>query len=128
MNQDIGFNVYLPPTYNSNCSTRFPVAYFFHGTPGDEKQRFRQLLRRWFKARSMRQRSSRMIYVFPKTGWHAIDTVQGAPAYGAYMAESTDSQKANPLHQTQITVRWAPLRAARSKASPWVVRTAIVWA
>ena len=30
-----------------------------------------------------------MIYVFPATGWKGMNAVQGAPAYGAYMAEAT---------------------------------------
>jgi enterochelin esterase-like enzyme len=32
------FNIYLPPSYNSSPTTRYPVIYFLHGGGGDENQ------------------------------------------------------------------------------------------
>jgi len=37
-NKQWGFNIYLPPSYNSSPTTRFPVIYFLHGGGGDENQ------------------------------------------------------------------------------------------
>lgn len=88
MNQTVGFNIYLPPTYSSGCSTRFPVVYFFHGNPGtenDEPPIVAPLVQSKIVATTVKP----MIYVFPKNGDHAMDAIPGAPAYGAYMGEST---------------------------------------
>lgn len=32
------FNIYLPPSYNTSPTTRYPVIYFLHGGGGDENQ------------------------------------------------------------------------------------------
>lgn len=88
MNQDIGFNIYLPPQYVSQPSTHFPVVYFFHGNPGNENGAppiVAPLVESKINAATVKP----MIFVFPKTGAHEMDSIPGAPAYGAYMAEST---------------------------------------
>ena len=36
MNCDVGFCIYLPPTYETEQSQRFPVIYYLHGGNGDE--------------------------------------------------------------------------------------------
>jgi uncharacterized protein (TIGR02145 family) len=37
-NKQQGFNIYLPPSYNTAPTTRYPVIYFLHGGGGDENQ------------------------------------------------------------------------------------------
>ena len=88
MNQDIGFNVYLPPQYATQPTTHFPVVYFFHGSPGDENGGppiIAPLVQNKINASTVKP----MIFVFPKVGAHEMDSIPGAPAYGSYMAEST---------------------------------------
>jgi len=36
MNRDVGFNVYLPPDYETSAGTRYPVIYWLHGSGGNE--------------------------------------------------------------------------------------------
>lgn len=36
MGRDVGYNVWLPPQYNTENSKRFPVVYFLHGAGGNE--------------------------------------------------------------------------------------------
>ena len=36
VNQDIGFCIYLPPSYNDETTQRFPVIYNLHGNGGTE--------------------------------------------------------------------------------------------
>jgi endo-1,4-beta-xylanase len=36
MSRDIGYNIYLPPAYDSEPQTHFPVVYFLHGSGGNE--------------------------------------------------------------------------------------------
>jgi uncharacterized protein (TIGR02145 family) len=35
-NKQQGFNIYLPPSYNTSPTTRYPVIYYLHGAGGDE--------------------------------------------------------------------------------------------
>jgi endo-1,4-beta-xylanase len=35
-NKQWGFNIYLPPSYNTSTTTRYPVIYSLHGAGGDE--------------------------------------------------------------------------------------------
>ncbi|MBN2484743.1 MAG: T9SS type A sorting domain-containing protein [Bacteroidales bacterium] len=34
LNQDMSYNVYLPPSYNQNSTAKYPVLYLFHGKGG----------------------------------------------------------------------------------------------
>jgi enterochelin esterase-like enzyme len=36
MDRDVGYNIYLPPAYDKEPQTRFPVVYFLHGAGGNE--------------------------------------------------------------------------------------------
>ncbi|MBI1354197.1 MAG: hypothetical protein GC160_07610 [Acidobacteria bacterium] len=36
MDRDIGYNIYLPPSYADNPSLRYPVVYYCHGATGSE--------------------------------------------------------------------------------------------
>ena len=39
MRQDVGYAIYLPPSYEENVSQRFPVVYYLHGgRPGSESR------------------------------------------------------------------------------------------
>lgn len=38
MKRDVGFNIYLPPTYATDVNKRFPVIYWLHGAGGHESQ------------------------------------------------------------------------------------------
>lgn len=38
MKQDVGFNIYLPPDYDSSGDRRYPVLYWLHGAGGHESQ------------------------------------------------------------------------------------------
>jgi enterochelin esterase-like enzyme len=88
MDQDIGFNIYLLPQNTSQPTTHFPAVYFFSGDPGDENSEagaVAPLVQSKVNAATVKS----MIFVFPKTGTHEMDSIEGAPAYSAYMGEST---------------------------------------
>lgn len=36
MNRDVGYNIYLPPSYEEDTQTRYPVVYYCHGATGSE--------------------------------------------------------------------------------------------
>lgn len=36
MDREIGYNIYLPPSYASEANARYPVVYYFHGASGSE--------------------------------------------------------------------------------------------
>ena len=36
MDRDVGYNIYLPPSYSKQRAMRFPVVYFLHGAGGSE--------------------------------------------------------------------------------------------
>ena len=38
MRKDVGFNIYLPPDYESPGTRRYPVLYWLHGAGGHESQ------------------------------------------------------------------------------------------
>jgi enterochelin esterase-like enzyme len=86
MNQDIGFNIYLPPGYST--STHYPVVYSFDGDPTSENVN-PPIVQPYVQSKIVAATVKPMIYVFPATGWKGMNAVQGAPAYGAYMAEAT---------------------------------------
>lgn len=44
MNKDVGFNVYLPPGYETDTNKRYPVLYWLHGAGGHESQGLAQAL------------------------------------------------------------------------------------
>lgn len=38
MNTTVGYNLYLPPTYDADSGQHFPVVYFLHGSAGNESR------------------------------------------------------------------------------------------
>src|SRR5690606_26202249 len=36
MQRMVGYNIYLPPSYHTDSTRRYPVIYFLHGASGDE--------------------------------------------------------------------------------------------
>lgn len=109
MNQDIGFNIYLPPGYST--STHYPVVYFFPGEPGNENGGA-AIIAPTVQSKIVAATVKPMIWVFPKVGWHEMDAVPGAPAYGAYMAESTIIYELIPyIDATYSTIASAAGRA-----------------
>lgn len=38
MDRTVGYNIYLPPRYDSDSTTRYPVVYFLHGSAGNESR------------------------------------------------------------------------------------------
>jgi len=41
MDKKVGYNIYLPPSYDANSGQRFPVVYFLHGSAGNESRSIR---------------------------------------------------------------------------------------
>lgn len=65
MNHDVGFNIFLPDSYDKSPTTHYPVVYFLHGAGGNEKSdadpwTIRQLIREG--------KIGDVIYVFPNGG------------------------------------------------------------
>jgi len=66
MGFDIGFNVYLPPSYEQETDRRFPVVYYLHGAGGSEKSANEFS---WEVVAAIREKAiSEAIYVFPNGG------------------------------------------------------------
>ncbi len=38
MDRKVGYNIYLPPSYDTDSGRRFPVVYFLHGSTGNESR------------------------------------------------------------------------------------------
>ncbi len=66
MGFEIGFNVYLPPSYHTDKDRRFPVVYYLHGAGGSEKSANEFS---WEVQGAIRDNEiSETIYVFPNGG------------------------------------------------------------
>jgi endo-1,4-beta-xylanase len=66
MRRTVGFNIYLPPQYETEPARRFPVAYYLHGTTGTESSDAG--LAKDVDAAIASGRASPVIYVFPNGG------------------------------------------------------------
>ena len=66
MKQDVGFNVYLPPEYESSLDKRYPVIYWLHGCGGNESQGLAQAAK--FHAAIAAGQTPPVIVVFPNGG------------------------------------------------------------
>ncbi len=66
MDRTVGFNVYLPPSYASEGSKRFPVVYYLHGASGSElsAHEFGDIVQKSI----LEGRIGDVIYVFPNGG------------------------------------------------------------
>lgn len=65
-NRTIGYNIYLPPSYATATSRRYPVVFFFHGAGGTEKSD--SGFARIVAAEIAAGRIGEVIYVFPNGG------------------------------------------------------------
>ncbi len=65
MNRDVGYNIYLPPSYETDKQRRFPVVYFFHGASGSERSDADpSMIRRLIREGKIGE----VIYVYPNGG------------------------------------------------------------
>lgn len=66
MNRTVGYNIYLPPGYESAPERRYPVVYFLHGATGTEKSDcgFARIVAAEISAGTIGE----VIYVFPNGG------------------------------------------------------------
>ncbi|TWT84119.1 Endo-1,4-beta-xylanase Z precursor [Planctomycetes bacterium CA13] len=65
MNREVGYNIYLPPSYESKTERRFPVVYYLHGASGSEKSAYEgAVVRRPIQQKKL----SDVISVFPNGG------------------------------------------------------------
>ncbi|MBG88967.1 MAG: 1,4-beta-xylanase [Verrucomicrobiales bacterium] len=67
MNVDIGYCIYLPPSYESQTNRRFPVVYYLHGgRPGSELKSIK--LVKFIRAAHEEKKVGESIYVFVNGG------------------------------------------------------------
>ncbi|MCF3648424.1 alpha/beta hydrolase [Synoicihabitans lomoniglobus] len=66
MDRDIGFNIYLPPSYASAPHTRYPVVYYFHGATGSETSDIP--VTEYVAAQIEKGNIGEVIYVLPNAG------------------------------------------------------------
>lgn len=65
MRRDVGYNIYLPPSYEQSVDRRYPVVYFLHGAGGSERSDADpSMVRRLIAA----GRIADVIYVYPNGG------------------------------------------------------------
>jgi endo-1,4-beta-xylanase len=69
-NADVGYSVYLPPSYAANPTKRFPVVYWLHGANGNEIKSLwlAKFIDNAVKGNKMRA----MIVVFPNAGGRSM--------------------------------------------------------
>jgi endo-1,4-beta-xylanase len=84
MGRTVGYNVYLPPSYDHETKRRYPVVYFLHGASGTERSDvgFGYLAREEIAAGTIGE----VIYVFPNGG-----------AYSGYVDWPNENVKAETL-------------------------------
>jgi S-formylglutathione hydrolase FrmB len=63
MDADVGFNIYLPPSYAASTES-FPVLYYLHGIGGDENVMVQNVVS-WYVDRFERGLVREMVIVFP---------------------------------------------------------------
>jgi len=66
MKRTVGFNIYLPPQYETEPSRHFPVVYFLHGSTGTESSDV--WLAHFVQVEVAAGRIEPVIYVFPNGG------------------------------------------------------------
>ncbi len=66
MNRTVGYNIYLPPSYATATTRRYPVVFFLHGATGTEKSDsgFARVVAEEIEAGTIGE----VIYVFPNGG------------------------------------------------------------
>ncbi|MCZ6671361.1 MAG: alpha/beta hydrolase-fold protein [Verrucomicrobia bacterium] len=77
MDTTVGYNIYLPPSYDTDSAQRFPVVYFLHGSAGNESRSIRlaTYLHKAIKAGQV----APMLMVFANGGRNSayIDAIDG---------------------------------------------------
>lgn len=78
VNQDVGYNVYLPPNY-TNTNEKYPVMYWLHGLGGNESSNIWvvERIKRYYESN---MKATQMIIVFVngvETSWY-LDTPDGS--------------------------------------------------
>jgi enterochelin esterase-like enzyme len=106
MQRDVGYCVYLPPSYALHAEWRYPVIYHLHGAGGNET-------RSVYSAKVLHEgilagRSPEVIMVFPNGG---RSTMYQDSADGRFMAETTVIKELIPL--VDVTYRTIADRKAR---------------
>ena len=70
MRREVGFNVYLPPSYANDDTTRYPVVYYLHGASGTERAGAMEFM--YTVRDAIRDgRIGDVIYVFPNGGHYS---------------------------------------------------------
>jgi enterochelin esterase-like enzyme len=90
MNVDIGYNIYLPPQYDTNPTQSFPVIYFCHGNGVNESYGLEPMRTDLDSAISSGQLPP-MFIVWLNAGRNSkyMDAAPGSPMYGVVMVETT---------------------------------------
>jgi len=65
MNREVGYNIYLPPSYESSKDRRYPVVYYLHGASGSEKSAYEGAV---VQRLICEGKLGDVIYVFPNGG------------------------------------------------------------
>lgn len=65
MNREVGYNIYLPPSYETSPKLHYPVVYYLHGASGSERSAREVGLMRQLVERG---ELGEVIYVFPNGG------------------------------------------------------------
>lgn len=107
MGRDIGYLIYLPPSYGVETAARFPVIYNLHGAGGNELSR--QFVAEVLHEGIVAKRWPPMILVMPNGGKY---TFYKDSANGKYLAETTFLHELIP-HIDQ-TCRTVATRAGRA--------------
>lgn len=96
--QDIGYNIYLPPTYASQGRAKFPTIYFLHRKLGDESSEA-LVFSDWLRAGG----SINAIVVFPNGGRNSkyMDAVPGSEMDGKIMMETALTKELVPHIDTR---------------------------
>ena len=77
MDTAVGYNIYLPPSYDADSDRRFPVVYFLHGSAGNESRSIR--LATYLHQAILEKKVPEMIMVFANGGRNSgyIDAIDG---------------------------------------------------
>jgi endo-1,4-beta-xylanase len=92
MNRDVGYCIYLPPSYASSTERRYPVIYHLHGATGNETRSLYSA--EVLHAGILTGRWPEMILVFPNGGRATMYQDSGD---GRYMAETMMTKELIPL-------------------------------
>lgn len=89
MGLDVGYTIYLPPSYKTESSTRFPVVYHLHGGRPGSELKSKQLARYVDKA-IKDQSIKHTIYVFPNGGpmsWYNYPQIENGSGEDVFVNE-----------------------------------------